>query len=340
MSRFVLEATKGFNEWFLYLLTLVIVIGALFLGQLPALYVVNNKLYSGNVDPSVVEGFWNSPDFSLLGMPSWQGLALMLLGHVAAALALYVCVRAFHKRSFSSVITSRKPFDWRRLWVAFGLWMALTILLEVVMYIIEPTNYRFQINLTEWLPVILVCLTIVPIQTSIEEILIRGYLLQGVAIATKSGITAVVVTSVLFVMMHMANPEVQRFGVGVMTVYYFSVALFLGVLTWLDDGLELALGVHAATNIYGASFVTFDGSVMQTDAMFKVLEVNAWWMTLGFGIMILIFSLIVRKLYRFKPVSTLFEPIDLNDYTEIENIHERSNAFDGSDSAIDDISGQ
>jgi membrane protease YdiL (CAAX protease family) len=338
MSRFVLEAARGFNEWFLYLLTVVIVIGALFLGQLPAIYVVNNKLYSGNVDPSVIEGFWNSPDFSLLGIPSWQGLALMLLGHVAAALALYVCVRAFHKRQFMSVITSRKPFDWRRLWVGFGLWMGLTILLEVFMYFIDPTNYRFQLDLNQWLPVMLVCLTIIPIQTSIEEVLIRGYLLQGVGLATRSGITAIVVTSVIFVVMHLANPEVQSFGVGVMTVYYFSVAVFLGVLTLLDEGLELALGVHAATNIYGASFVTFDGSVMQTDAMFKVLDVNAWWMTLGFGIMILVFSLIVRKLYPFKPVSALFEPIDLNDYTEIENIHERSNSIHGSDSAIDDIS--
>ncbi len=217
--------------------------------------------------------------------------------------------------------------------------MVLTVLLELVMYFIDPANYRLQFNLNQWLPVLLVCLTIIPIQTSIEEILIRGYLLQGVGVATRSGIIAILVTSVVFVMMHMANPEVQSFGVGVMTVYYFSVALFLGVITWLDEGLELALGVHAATNIYGASFVTFDGSVMQTDAMFKVLEVNAWWMTLGFSIMILIFCLIVRKLYPLQPVSALFKQIDLNDYTEIESIHERSNSFDGTDDAIDDISG-
>ena len=337
MSRFIREANKGYNDWYLYLITIVAVLVAVFLGQLPTLFVVNNRINSGIVDPARIEQFWNSPDFSLLGIPTFIGLALIMLGHVVAAVALYMCVRGFHKRKFISVVTARRPFDLRRFGVGFSLWFGLTVLLEVVMYVVDPANYTLQLDMGKWLPLIAICLLIVPIQTSIEEIFIRGYLFQGIGKATGSALTAVMLTSVIFISMHLANPEVQNFGIGVMMVYYGTVAVFLAILTYLDDGLELALGVHAATNIYGASFVTFEGSVMQTDAIYRLHDVNAWWMTAGFLMMIVIFTLIVKRIYPIRPFSFLFEPIDQNDNSEIQIIYDEGSFTGGASDTTDDM---
>ena len=245
---------------------------------MPVVFVVNNKVLKGKVEPEVASAFWNSPDFSLIGIPGYAGLALMLLGHVLAAIVLFICVRAFHKRSFRTVITARRPFDWKRFGVAFAIWFVLTAIMELVLFLIEPDSYTFQLDAGKWIPLVFVSLLIIPIQTSIEEIFIRGYLFQGIAMGTRSVLVAVLLTSIIFTGMHMANPEVAKFGLGVMVVYYMSVAVFLAVLTFVDDGLELALGVHAATNIYGAAFVTFDGSVMQAEAM-----LFAWQMSMRGG---------------------------------------------------------
>ena len=151
---------------------------------------------------------------------------------------------------------------------------------------------------------------IVPLQTSFEEIFVRGFLFQGIGLATKSGLAAVLITSAFFMIVHLGNPEIAEFGTEVMITYYSLVGLFLGVMTFLDDGLELALGVHAMTNIYGSAFVTFDGSVMQTETLLRVYEVNAWWMTLMFLITVVIFYVIVRNRYGFRPVSSLFKRIE------------------------------
>ena len=39
-------------------------------------------------------------------------------------------------------------------------------------------------------------------------------------------------------------------------------------MTLMDDGLELALGFHAANNLLGALLITSDSAVFQTDALF------------------------------------------------------------------------
>lgn len=75
-------------------------------------------------------------------------------------------------------------------------------------------------------------------------------------------------TSVIFGMMHLANPEVVKMG-NIIFVYYIGTGLFLGVITLMDEGMELALGFHAANNLISALLVTSDWSAFQTHSIFK-----------------------------------------------------------------------
>jgi hypothetical protein len=68
--------------------------------------------------------------------------------------------------------------------------------------------------------------------------------------------------------MHIANPEVTKMGYSIL-VYYIGTGFFLGIITLMDEGMELALGFHAANNIIGALLVTSDFGVFQTYAIFK-----------------------------------------------------------------------
>ena len=75
-------------------------------------------------------------------------------------------------------------------------------------------------------------------------------------------------TSLIFGGMHWFNPEVVKIG-PVILVYYIGTGLFLGIITLMDEGMELALGFHAANNLVGALLVTSDWSAFQTHSIFK-----------------------------------------------------------------------
>ncbi len=84
----------------------------------------------------------------------------------------------------------------------------------------------------------------------------------------KNGIIPVIVTSLLFGLVHMTNPEVEKHGWGIMLPYYSLFGLFLGLLTLLDEGLELALGIHFANNFTSGLLITSPNNVLKTDAIF------------------------------------------------------------------------
>ena len=84
--------------------------------------------------------------------------------------------------------------------------------------------------------------------------------------------------------MHIANPEVEKLGLGIM-VYYIGTGFFLGILTLMDEGLELALGFHAANNLITALLVTADWTAFQTNSIFKDVSEPA----LGWDVLIPVF---------------------------------------------------
>ena len=52
-------------------------------------------------------------------------------------------------------------------------------------------------------------------------------------------------------------------------VFYVGTGLFLGILTLMDKGLELAIGFHAANNLMAALLVTAEWTAFQTPSVYK-----------------------------------------------------------------------
>lgn len=73
-------------------------------------------------------------------------------------------------------------------------------------------------------------------------------------------------TSLLFAVLHFGNPEMQRgFVWGALT--YFIWGVFLAAITLKDNGLELALAVHAANNLFSFLIMNTQDSVLPTPAL-------------------------------------------------------------------------
>ena len=113
---------------------------------------------------------------------------------------------------------------------------------------------------------LLIALLFIPLQTSFEELLFRGYLMQGMGILFRNAWIPLILTSVGFGLLHAFNPEVDKLG-PLILLYYVGTGFLFGIITLLDEGTELALGMHAANNVAAAVFVTMDWAVFQTDAL-------------------------------------------------------------------------
>jgi hypothetical protein len=48
----------------------------------------------------------------------------------------------------------------------------------------------------------------------------------------------------------------------------------LGFITLKDKSLEIALAVHAANNMFSSLFLTFEGSALETEAIFREKEMD------------------------------------------------------------------
>ena len=179
---------------------------------------------------------------------------------------LFFWVKVVHQQKIRTLTTSRKKVDWKRVLFTFLTYGAFIVVLTVVHYYLSPEDYQWNFNLKSFIVLFLMVIVLVPIQTSFEEYMFRGYMMQGLGLAVKNRWVPLFVTSFLFGIVHMANPEVAKMGLIIM-IYYIGTGLFFGIITLMDEGLELALGLHAANNFFQALLVTASWTAFQTDSI-------------------------------------------------------------------------
>lgn len=310
MQSYLAQASTGKNRhglWFVFVVLCVFL--AYVIGQVPLIFTIQSKVSSGAITSEDALVFYDTADFDAVGISSTVGLVLLLLSFVAALIVLLVLVRYLHNRSMLSLVSPARKVHWRKFFFAMIVWFLLTAIVEVVLYVMDPQAYNFVLDWRAWLPLIVVALLMLPLQTTFEELLVRGYLMQRIAVAFNRPWPAVVLTAAFFGVMHLGNPEIEEFGLVPMMGYYVSVGLALAVITVLDNGLEYALGIHAATNIYGAGFVTYTGSALQTDALVRVEVVSPGLMILFFIAAMVIFALLAQKVFGMGRWNLLWSPV-------------------------------
>ncbi len=175
-------------------------------------------------------------------------------------------VKYIHKQSILSLTTSRKSVDWSRVFFMFMLMMIFILSATALSYTLDPTQFEIQFDPIPFAILVVLSIVLIPIQTSFEEYFFRGYLLQGIGVISGNKWLPLITTSILFGLVHSANPEVEKIGPLIM-VYYIGTGLFLAIITQMDEGLELALGFHAANNLVTALLVTADWTAFQTNSI-------------------------------------------------------------------------
>ena len=97
---------------------------------------------------------------------------------------------------------------------------------------------------------------------------------------------------------------------------YVFFGLVFAVLTLLDDGIELAIGAHAANNAFLSVFVTHKDSALQTPAMYEQIEIYPWQDFAGLVAMSVVFIIIMAVVYRWKDIRRLYAKITVSDVVD------------------------
>lgn len=251
---YINQAYKGNNAWWRVLITSMLTLGV-FVANF-VMYFMMSKEELDKVYQSMRE------------IPNNLSLLLNLLPFVLLLGLLFLLVRVLHERSILSLTTSRDKVDYGRILFSFGLIVLLTLAGFAVSYALDSSTVLWNFNPAKFALLFGISLLLFPFQIGFEEYLFRGYLMQQIGIIAKNRWFPLVLTSTLFGLFHSANPEVAHLGFGVMA-FYIGTGFLLGIMTLMDEGLELALGFHLGNNLMAALLITSDFSAMHTDAVFK-----------------------------------------------------------------------
>lgn len=290
--KFFENARVGKNHWLRYVA--VLAVGYLVSQILVILSIVVaaiadrqafRKMF-GNVD---VDAFLDTiPGFiaGMLTFVAWMGATWWLF-------------KLFHHRERITLISGEKKFRKRNFFMGMG---AFAIAYGVFCLIGLPLlssviDTNFQFNGGRYFVFAAIALIFLPFQTGCEELIFRGYLMQGFALCTKSKVWALVITSVVFGLMHGYNGPVEEYGFLAAIPVYIFIGLELGLFAILSDGIELPWGIHYATNLIAFTIIgaKSEGSVnvrplIQVDEPVWVMYI------LEFVVFAIMFLLLRKKL--------------------------------------------
>ena len=256
---FIDKAKDGNNSFSSYLLGIVLIISVYLLGSY---FLILDLQWNFGIES--FDGISQNEIVRILGNNRF--LALLIVPFLFVALFLVIHTKFVHKRTVLSIFSGRENFDWKRVLFSFSLLFSVLSLFLFIQYL-SSDSLIFQFDLQKFIPLFFIAIFLLPIQTSCEELLFRSYILQGIKLRTKKNSIAVLISGIMFGAIHIGNPEIAKIGYHII-VYYMLVGVFLALISLFDNGIELALGYHAANNVFAALMITNNWQAFQTDAVF------------------------------------------------------------------------
>jgi hypothetical protein len=229
---------------------------------------------------------------------------------MVALAAFVLLIKPLNGRSFLQVINGGKPFRWNRFLIAALIWTIVAGIYLFGYLKLDPDNFTRNTDISKLGMLIVVSVLFIPFQAGFEEVLFRGYLMQGFSMIIKNRFFPLIMTSLLFGLMHAFNPEVKEFGFWTMIPQYVLFGLIFGLITILDDGIESAIGAHAANNAFLCIMVTNESSALQTPALFEQHTIYPWTEFIAMICIGLVIILTMRAIFRWESFATVFKKIN------------------------------
>lgn len=291
MSDYLEIARQGKNDWWRYLISFPsILISWLIVGAIPAILLMAYVLMDG--DPAT-----NFSGTHFVGIPIILEFLVTLLSFIPLIVATLLAVRFIHERSLRSLVTGEAHIRWRRIFVGAGVWLIIAALVSIVESLLYPGRYILTFQPAALMVYAVVALILIPIQTSAEEFLFRGYLLQWIGLRLKNKWILSLLNGTLFFLPHIVNPEMATDSV-LIGLGYFAMGFFLTRIALQDNGIELALGMHAANNLFSVLFANYTITALPSPALFTIQTLDPVYSLISLVIGLIVFYVIFFRTTR------------------------------------------
>jgi membrane protease YdiL (CAAX protease family) len=242
MNVFLTYAAKGKTAWWRWAATLPLAV--LLSGLLSTIVFI--PLFLANLVPPNLQAELLQPQHPVvffIGTGVMFGVVL---------LAFMAAVRLLHAKTPADLIGR---WSWRLFFVGAGLWLAIQLVGSGIDYLIAPGSFAVSIGPGTG-PLALASVLGLGVQTFTEEFLFRGYVTQGLLLATRRPWVAAVLSGLLFGALHYANGGPQA-----VNAVFFGVAT--AIIAIRTGGLAFTFGLHLINNIFGAVIVVSSADVFR-----------------------------------------------------------------------------
>lgn len=297
MSDYLAVARTGKNEWWRYLISFPAILFLWFsVGSVPVMLLL--AYVSLDNDPATG---YTATGFT--GVPVIPNFLVTILSFVPLFVAVLLAVRFVHARALQTLLTGAAHVRWTRMFAGAGVWLVLAALFSLVESVLYPGRYILTFQPVLLVVYAVIALILIPVQTSAEELFFRGYLLQWMGLRLKNIWLLALLNGALFFLPHIVNPEMSvdfiLVGLG-----YFAMGLFLAFITLKDNGIELALGMHAANNLFSALLANYTISALPSPSLFTIQILDPVYGLISLIISMILFYIILFRLPMYKRENT------------------------------------
>ncbi len=301
---FLEQGTQGRNEigrW----IALVLIVATVFqiIGYLPIRIFTFLKLEE---NPDIELNPENALDLSPFNISVFEALLLSSIPYIVGLITLLLLIKSIHERTPLSVLTSYSSFRWKNFFWGARLWLMLLASYTLFISFIGIQENKIQFNLLYFFTLALYLLALIPLQIAFQEVFFRGYLMQGFSQIIKFKWLTLLVTALISGAIQITNLEqhvIEPFNTLPQYIWY---GIFFGIITLMDEGLEMALGVHAINTIYFSLFFIEDSSEVHMSALFQITRLNPKLNIVALISMSLLFLYITRQKFKWPRWTYLF----------------------------------
>jgi len=212
---------------------------------------------------------------AIRALPAWSSAATILISFLPLFIATLLAYRIFLKKNIKSLFTSRDKYSYKRTWIGFASLALISSAFGSFDLILNWDSYTFSFKASAFLPYLLIAFTLLPIQTTAEELFFRGWIQRWLDNGKKKQWSISILSGAIFSLPHLANPEVAGNELIFPIISYGATGFMLAWVTYRDKSLELAIGAHFANNLLAALLVSSQDSALPSVSLFSVPEV-AW----------------------------------------------------------------
>lgn len=280
--RFHKQFYKGKYSWWRWLIVL-----ALFITPFLSKEILKRFLY-----PILI----TTKDSSFkLGLLFFRGAILLFL--------FLIIFKILHKRNILTLLTRREKFDSLRFLLGFSIWAVLILVVFSIGVILHPDFYTWNFKPQKFFKLAFVVILIAPFLAIFKTLLYQSYVYQFISYICKGRKWFLIIFIILLACLDFFRDGFMTRHVGnIILINFITLNAMLALITYLDEGVEIVMGMRIANIIISFLYITSSIHPIQHDALFlKTSGPNVFLLVyVNSFILYPLFVIILAKIFKWK----------------------------------------